>query len=85
MIDVAIVGMGCRLPGGVRNPGDYWRLLTGKVDAMVEVPADRWDLDLLYDADPDAPGRMYVRRGGFLTDPVWDFDPEFFGISPREA
>src|SRR5215211_3689676 len=85
VIDVAIVGMGCRFPGGVRTPGDYWRLLTGKIDAVVEVPGDRWTLDLFYDADPDAPGRMYVRRGGFLTDPVWDFDPEFFGISPREA
>jgi acyl transferase domain-containing protein/NADPH:quinone reductase-like Zn-dependent oxidoreductase/acyl carrier protein len=85
VIDVAIVGMGCRFPGGVRSPGDYWRLLTGKVDAVVEVPGDRWKLDLFYDADPEAPGRMYVRRGGFLTDSVWDFDPEFFGISPREA
>jgi acyl transferase domain-containing protein len=83
--DVAIVGMGCRLPGGVRTPREYWSLLTGKVDAMVEVPADRWNLDLFYDPDPDAPGRMYVRKGGFLTDPIWDFDPEPFGISPREA
>lgn len=83
--DVAIVGMGCRFPGGVHDPLEYWRFLTGKGDGIVEVPADRWNLELFYDPDPDAPGRMYTRHGGFLTDSLWDFDPEFFGISPREA
>ena len=85
MTDVAIVGMGCRFPGGAHSPEEYWSLLTERVDGMIEVPADRWDVDRFYDADPDAPGRMYVRKGGFLRQSVWDFDPEPFGISPREA
>jgi acyl transferase domain-containing protein/NADPH:quinone reductase-like Zn-dependent oxidoreductase/NADP-dependent 3-hydroxy acid dehydrogenase YdfG len=85
MLQIAITGMGCRFPGGVRGARDYWTFLTGKGDGIVEVPADRWNLDLFYDPDPDAPGRMYTRRGGFLIDPLWDFDPEFFGIAPREA
>jgi acyl transferase domain-containing protein/NADPH:quinone reductase-like Zn-dependent oxidoreductase len=82
---VAITGIGCRFPGGVHSPSEYWKFLVGKGDGIVEVPPDRWNLDMFYDADPDAPGRMYTRRGGFLTDPLWSFDPEFFGISPREA
>lgn len=83
--DVAITGMGCRFPGGVHDPREYWRFLTTKGDGMVDVPGDRWNLDLFYDPDPDAPGRMYTRRGGFLADSLWEFDPEFFGISAREA
>ncbi|WP_378738202.1 SDR family NAD(P)-dependent oxidoreductase [Nocardia brasiliensis] len=82
---IAIVGIGCRFPGGVRDAASFWDLLRTKKDGIVEVPADRWNLDKYYDPDPEAPGRMYSRRGGFLTDSVWDFDPEFFGISPREA
>ena len=81
---IAIVGMACRLPGGAVDPEMYWRLLQEGTDAVVDVPRDRWDLDALYDADPDAPGRMYCRQGGFL-DNVDRFDPELFGISPREA
>jgi acyl transferase domain-containing protein/thioesterase domain-containing protein/acyl carrier protein len=82
---IAIIGMGLRLPGGVRDPASYWRLLAGGIDATGEVPADRWDIDALYDPDPDAPGAIYTRRGGFLTDDVAGFDPGFFGISAREA
>ncbi|MFF3226199.1 SDR family NAD(P)-dependent oxidoreductase [Nocardia suismassiliense] len=82
---IAIVGIGCRFPGGVHDAASFWELLRTKKDGVVEVPADRWNLDKFYDPDPAAPGRMYSRRGGFLTDSVWDFDPEFFGISPREA
>ncbi|WP_157195509.1 type I polyketide synthase, partial [Nocardia tenerifensis] len=82
---IAIVGMGCRFPGGVQDVAGFWDVLCAKKDAVVEVPADRWSLDKFYDPDPEAPGRMYSRRGGFLTDSLWDFDPEFFGISPREA
>jgi natural product biosynthesis luciferase-like monooxygenase protein len=81
---IAVVGIGCRFPGGVTDATSFWQLLHGGVDAVREVPADRWDADALYDADPDAPGKLYARHGGFL-DAVDQFDPEFFGISPAEA
>jgi acyl transferase domain-containing protein/acyl carrier protein len=80
---LAIVGIGCRLPGA-KNPDEFWRLLMEGRDANVEVPADRWDIDAFYDPDPAAPGKMYTRRAGFL-DRIDAFDPQFFGISPREA
>jgi acyl transferase domain-containing protein len=80
---IAIVGMGCRFPGA-DGPDEYWRLLRDGVDAIRKVPADRWDADALYDPDPDAPGRIYARYGGFL-DRVDGFDAALFGISPREA
>jgi acyl transferase domain-containing protein/SAM-dependent methyltransferase len=81
---IAIVGIGCRFPGGANTPDQFWQLLSGGVDAIREVPADRWDVDAYYDADPAAPGKMSTRWGGFIDD-VADFDPAFFGISPREA
>ena len=81
---IAIVGAGCRFPGGVRSPADYWRLLESGKDAIVRIPADRWDADAFYDADPAAPGKMTVREGGFL-DAVDRFDADFFRIPPREA
>ena len=81
---IAVIGMGCRFPGGATSPEAFWELLEAGRDAIRDVPADRWDKDALFDADPDAPARMSVRNGGFLDD-VAGFDPAFFGISPREA
>jgi acyl transferase domain-containing protein len=75
--------MACRLPAAP-NLQAYWRLLTEGQDAIREVPADRWDVDAFYDADPQATGKTYCRWGGFL-DGVDQFDPAFFGIAPREA
>ena len=80
---IAIVGIGCRLPGA-NNPDDLWRLLRDGVDATGDVPADRWPVDDLFDADPDAPGKIATRRGGFL-DRVDGFDADFFRIAAREA
>jgi len=81
---VAVVGIGCRFPGDVNGPADLWRLLLDRVDAVTEVPADRWDADAFYDPDPMAPGRMTTKWGAFLSD-VAGFDADFFGITPREA
>ncbi|WP_308128369.1 beta-ketoacyl synthase N-terminal-like domain-containing protein, partial [Frankia sp. CiP3] len=82
---VAVVGVGLRLPGGVDGPAALWELLSSGMDVVGEFPTDRgWDLEGLFDPDPDAAGKSYVRQGGFLTD-VAGFDAGFFGISPREA
>jgi natural product biosynthesis luciferase-like monooxygenase protein len=81
---IAVVGMACRYPGGASDPDKLWSLLREGVDAVRPVPADRWDTEALYDPDPDAPGKLYIRHGAFL-DAIDRFDAEFFGISPLEA
>jgi acyl transferase domain-containing protein len=81
---IAIVGMSCRFPGGADRPDAYWKLLKEGKSGIKEIPSDRWDVDAYYDADVNAPGKMYVRSGGFI-DNVDTFDPQFFGISEREA
>ncbi|MFQ5984071.1 MAG: aminotransferase class III-fold pyridoxal phosphate-dependent enzyme [Alphaproteobacteria bacterium] len=83
MDPIAIIGIGCRFPQA-DTPAAFWQLLRNGVDAIKEVPADRWDVERFFDPDPETPGRMNTRWGGFL-DHVDRFDPEFFGISPREA
>jgi len=83
MEPIAIIGIGCRFPGA-ENPEAFWKLLCDGVDAISEIPKTRWDLRDLYDSDPDTPGKMNCRYGGFLPQ-VDQFDPHFFGISPREA
>lgn len=82
---IAVIGIGCRFPGGVASPAEFWDLLKDGRDGIVPVPADRWNIDEFYDPDPAAPGKMYVRAGGFLTHNIKEFDPAFFGMSPREA
>ncbi|WP_374938417.1 type I polyketide synthase [Streptomyces sp. Ru62] len=82
---VAIIGMGCRYPGGVRTPEDLWRVVDEGIDVVTEFPADRgWDVEAIYDPEPGAPGKSYVRHGGFLHDAA-ECDPAFFGISPKDA
>src|SRR5690606_5467375 len=81
---LAIIGIGCRFPGGADTPAAYWRLLREGRDAVTEVPGDRWDVDANYSSDPAAADKMSVRHGAFL-ERIDEFDPAFFGISPREA
>ncbi len=83
MEPIAIIGIGCRFPGA-NSPEAFWQLLRNGVDAITEIPSNRWDLRELYDPNVDIPGKMNSRYGGFLPQ-VDQFDPQFFGISPREA
>ncbi|MCP9807970.1 thioester reductase domain-containing protein [Cyanobium sp. HWJ4-Hawea] len=81
---IAIVGIGCRLPGGINSAREFWDFLREGREAIKEVPPDRWNLDLHYNPDPEHPLTQHVRRGGFVED-IDQFDPAFFGITPREA
>lgn len=80
---IAIIGMSCRFPGS-NNCQEYWNVLHNGIDAISVVPKERWDIDSYYDPDPDVPGKMYTKYGGFVQN-VESFDAQFFGISPREA
>lgn len=82
---IAVIGMACRFPGGANSIEEFWRLLQKGFDGISEVPKDRWDIDEFYDPDPDAPGKINTRRGGFLNIDVSLFDASFFRISPKEA
>ena len=82
---IALVGIGCRFPGGINDSQSFWELLVNKKDAIVEIPPERWNLQRFYDPKPNKPGKIYVRQGGFLQQRVDAFDALFFGIAPREA
>ncbi|MCB0190967.1 MAG: polyketide synthase dehydratase domain-containing protein, partial [Anaerolineae bacterium] len=81
---IAVVGIGCRFPGGANTTEQFWQLLCDGTDVITEVPGERWDVDAYFDPNPDSPGKMHTRYGGFLND-IDTFDAPFFGISSREA
>jgi acyl transferase domain-containing protein/NADPH:quinone reductase-like Zn-dependent oxidoreductase/thioesterase domain-containing protein/acyl carrier protein len=81
---IAIVGIGCRFPGGGHDPRSFWRMLLDRTDAVTEIPPDRWNIERFYHPSPGAPGRTYAKWGAFLES-LDEFEPECFGISPREA
>jgi len=82
---IAIIGIGCRFPGGVHNLDEFWQLLRDGIDAISDIPPDRFDINSYFGPTPYTPGKVITRQGGFLTDKLDYFDPAFFGISPREA
>jgi acyl transferase domain-containing protein/acyl carrier protein len=82
---IAIVGIGCRLPGGMNDPGKVWEKLTQGFDAIVDVPLERWDNKLFYHPDRKKPGKVYTQKGGFLNCDITQSDPTFFSISSKEA
>src|SRR6516165_6680257 len=81
---IAIIGISCRFPGGGNDPHSFWRILEDGIDAITEVPAQRWNNSAFFDPNGDKPGKTPSRWGGFI-DGIDQFDPHFFGISPREA
>ena len=82
---IAIIGMSCRFPQGANSPETFWELLQSGTDAISEIPPQRWNIDNYYDPKPDARGKVYTRHGGFLNQPIDQFDADFFGLSPREV
>ena len=81
---IAIIGIGCRFPGGANDLESFWRLLRRGGDAIVEVPPDRWNANAFYSPAQQTPGKMSSKWGGFVKD-IDKFDPQFFGISPRRS
>ena len=81
---IAVVGIGCRFPGGVSTPDDFWKILDNHVDAIAEIPPDRWDVEAYYNSNPEITGKMITKQAAFIKD-ADKFDAAFFGISPREA
>jgi amino acid adenylation domain-containing protein len=81
---IAVIGIGCRFPGGCDTHEKFWKFLENGENGITKVPPDRWDVEALYDANPDTPGKMTTKWGGFINQ-IDQFDPVFFGISPREA
>ncbi len=77
--------MACRFPGGAHSPQQFWQRLAAGTDAIIDVPPDRWNSERFYHPDPDQPGKMYIRQGGFLQQPLAAFDAAFFRMTPREA
>lgn len=82
---VAIIGMGCRFPGGANSIEEFWELLASGKDGISNVPADRWDMEKYYDEDRQAPGKACNKKGGYLNCGIDGFDARFFNISPKEA
>src|ERR1039458_9855557 len=82
---IAIIGMGCRLPGGIDSPAQLIHFLVSRGDAVTDIPADRWQIDEYCSEDHRVPGRAYATRGAFLKQSIFDFDSEPFAMSPREA
>jgi acyl transferase domain-containing protein len=83
-VPIAIIGIGCRLPGGANDPDAFWKMLVRGVNAVREIPADRWNARRYYDPTPGKPGKTDARWGGFIEG-IDHFDAHFFNISPREA
>jgi acyl transferase domain-containing protein len=82
---IAIIGMGCRFPGGANSPQTFWKLLRDRLDAITEVPSDRWNVDAFYDPDGAKPADKIRTRWRGFVDEIDEFDADFLGISPREA
>ncbi|MCI5159754.1 MAG: hypothetical protein D3906_15265, partial [Candidatus Electrothrix sp. AUS1_2] len=83
--DIAIVGMGCRFPGGANNIEQFWQLLRQGREAVTDIPPSRWPVDEYYDPAPGTPDKMYMKQAHLLQHPIEEFDPQFFGIAPLEA